>query len=230
MGADVGGQHRTGHRRSDPSVRPARAAAHPGPRSRSQRGRPHRGDGFASLWGTLFVHDATALDRRLDALATTTCDADPRTRDQRRADALGALACGADRLACQCGSEHCPAASAPVPSGVVVHVVAHSDAVAGPGAGSAAAAQHAGLDGKPRKTRWSLGQLTLVDASRDGDPNERAVTRPGATMGGAFLPGPLTRRAALNATVKAIVHPGDSPPELRTSHPRRCPTSFGAVI
>ncbi|MET4427102.1 DUF222 domain-containing protein [Mycolicibacterium sp. 624] len=73
------------------------------------------GDGLASLWGTLFAHDATALDRRLDALAGTTCAADPRTRDQRRADALGALANGADRLACLCGSPDCEAAEAPSP-------------------------------------------------------------------------------------------------------------------
>jgi hypothetical protein len=173
------------------------------------------GDGFASLWGTLFVHDATALDRRLDALAATTCGADPRTRDQRRADALGALANGADRLTCQCGLSDCPAASGPpVPSAVVVHVVAHADAIPGPG--SVAAAQHAALDGRqPRQFTKPLRQLTLAEALRDDDPGQRAATRPGVMMGGAFLPGPITRRVALNAAVKTVMHPGDSPPEPR---------------
>lgn len=154
------------------------------------------GDGLASLWGTLFVHDATALDRRLDALAATTCDADPRTRDQRRADALGTLASGADRLSCRCGLSDCPAAGPPVPGSVVVHVVAHGDAVtdaiadAPAGPGSDAAAQHSALDGKePRRFSRPLRQLTLAEALRDDDPGQRAVTRPEVTMGGAFLPG-----------------------------------------
>jgi uncharacterized protein DUF222 len=46
--------------------------------------------GMAELQGRLFGTGATALDKRLDALATV-CATDPRTHDQRRADALGAL-------------------------------------------------------------------------------------------------------------------------------------------
>jgi hypothetical protein len=34
-------------------------------------------------------------------------------------------------------------------------------------------------------------------------------------MGGQFLPGPVARRAALNATLTAIIHPGLAPPEPR---------------
>jgi hypothetical protein len=98
---------------------------------------------------------------------------------------------------------------------VVVHVVAHSDAVADPSRD--AAAQHAALDGRPPRRRLTkpLVQLTLAEALRDDDPRERAAARPGAMMGGALLPGPITRRAALAATVKTVVHPGASPPEPR---------------
>ncbi|EUA05873.1 hypothetical protein I546_5966 [Mycobacterium kansasii 732] len=42
----------------------------------------------------MLTPDAQVLDRRLSALAATVCAHDPRTRDQRRADALGALAAG----------------------------------------------------------------------------------------------------------------------------------------
>jgi hypothetical protein len=52
------------------------------------------------LWGRLYAHHAHALDRRLLAMAHSVCDDDPRTIAQRRADALGALAAGADTLAC----------------------------------------------------------------------------------------------------------------------------------
>ena len=57
------------------------------------------------------------------AMARAVCDGDPRTLDQRRADALGALAAGADRLACACGHDDCPAAGTPA-SAVVINVIA----------------------------------------------------------------------------------------------------------
>ena len=60
--------------------------------------------------GKLFGPDAEALDQRLDAMARAVCDADPRTLEQRRADALGALGHGGDRLACACGDPECEAA------------------------------------------------------------------------------------------------------------------------
>jgi hypothetical protein len=66
-------------------------------------------DGISEVYDTLFSTDAKVLDERLDALVATVCDADPRTRDQRRADALGALAAGAERLRCACGSPDCDA-------------------------------------------------------------------------------------------------------------------------
>ena len=71
------------------------------------------GNGLTEVFGRLLALDAHALDARLDALARTVCDADPRTRNQRRADAMAALAVGADRLACSCGQPDCPAVSRP---------------------------------------------------------------------------------------------------------------------
>ncbi|GLP77905.1 hypothetical protein TUM20983_50150 [Mycobacterium antarcticum] len=87
------------------------------------------GSGMAQLFATLFTPDAEAFDARLDALADTVCEADPRTKDQRRADAIGALGRGADRLACLCGREDCTAASNPPAAGVVVYVIAHQDSL-----------------------------------------------------------------------------------------------------
>ena len=59
--------------------------------------------GLSEIHGSLLSPDAHALDKRLTALAATVCEHDPRTREQRRADALAALAAGADRLGCRCG-------------------------------------------------------------------------------------------------------------------------------
>ena len=82
-------------------------------------------DGVAEIWGRLHLTDAAVLDRQLTAMAHGVCEDDPRTISQRRADAMGALAAGSNRLACTCGAPDCAAAA---PDGraasVVVHVVA----------------------------------------------------------------------------------------------------------
>lgn len=91
------------------------------------------GDGLAEFQGCLFSLDAHALDRRLDALAATVCAHDPRSREQRRADALGALAAGADRLACRCERPDCAAGTRPAAGPVVIHVVAEQATLDGTG-------------------------------------------------------------------------------------------------
>src|SRR4051812_2742696 len=90
------------------------------------------GSGMTTVFATLFTHDAKAVDTRVDALARTVCPADPRTKDQRRADAIGALAHGNDRLACLCETDDCPAAQIPPSTGVVVYVIASADPIATP--------------------------------------------------------------------------------------------------
>ncbi|OBH52419.1 HNH endonuclease signature motif containing protein [Mycobacterium sp. E2479] len=87
--------------------------------------------GLAHLEGSLLSPDAHALDQRLDALAATVCDKDPRSRDQRRADALGALAGGADRLGCRCGSSNCTAGKRRAAGPVVIHVIAEDSTLGG---------------------------------------------------------------------------------------------------
>lgn len=66
------------------------------------------GSGLSYIEGTLYAHDAAALSQRVTPLARGVCQDDPRTIDHRRADAMGALAAGADRLACACGDSQCP--------------------------------------------------------------------------------------------------------------------------
>jgi hypothetical protein len=50
---------------------------------------------------------------------------------------------------------------------------------------------------------------------------ESPATRPGAIIGGPFLPGSLARRFALTAKVRKVYHPGDAPPEPRYTPSRR---------
>lgn len=87
--------------------------------------------GISEIHGSLFTTDAHALDKRLDALAATVCAHDPRTRAQRRADALGALAVGADRLGCRCRRPDCAADAGQAGPSVVVHVIAEQATIDG---------------------------------------------------------------------------------------------------
>ncbi|OCB40382.1 hypothetical protein A5676_11590 [Mycobacterium malmoense] len=102
------------------------------------------GDGLARIEGVLVSPDAHALDNRLNALAATVCAHDPRTREQRRADALGALAAGAERLGCRCGRTDCAAGKRPAAGPVVIHVIAEQ-ATLDTGAGTAGELRADGL-------------------------------------------------------------------------------------
>lgn len=94
--------------------------------------------------------DGAALNQRLDQVAAAVCKDDPRTKRQRRADAVGALAAGQTVLECRCGSPDCPAAaSAPAATQVVIEVIAEAATLQGtsdtpgllPGYGALPAAQ-----------------------------------------------------------------------------------------
>ncbi len=119
-------------------------------------------DGLTEIFGRLLTTDAHAVDARLDALAATVCADDPRTRNQRRADAMGALAMGADRLSCRCGQTQCPAATSPVPSPVVIHVIA----------------DEATLDGSASTPGSMIGSDALLPAELIADLAKSAKLRP----------------------------------------------------
>jgi len=121
----------------------------------------HEGGDTADVSGRLLAADAAALDRRLDAVAATACEQDPRSAGQRRADALGALAAGADRLMCRCGSAQCPAAAA-TPSPIVIHVVAEQSTLAG----------------RNDRPALLLGTGTLITAEQVRDLAAQARVRP----------------------------------------------------
>jgi Domain of unknown function (DUF222) len=88
--------------------------------------------GMAEIWGDVRAPDALAFDRSLDELAATVCPADPRTKAQRRADALSALAARGTAMACACGLPDCPAANQEATRGdVVIHVLAEAATVSG---------------------------------------------------------------------------------------------------
>jgi hypothetical protein len=115
--------------RVDPS---GRRVANVGPQDRYVEIWPTEA-GLADVEARLRAIDATALKERLDGLADSVCANDGRTREQRRADALGALAAGLSALACACGSPDCAGAQRPTGAPVVIHVLAEQSTVEGAG-------------------------------------------------------------------------------------------------
>jgi hypothetical protein len=166
--------------------------------------------GTANLWGSLFAHDAAVLERRLSQMAHQVCPADPRTVAQRRADALGTLAAGADRLACGCASTDCPTSGDPDPraTAVVIHVVAE--------AATLDAAPDPHTSGAP-PSRPITPEMTLAEAlAPDPEPDIPPAPRPPAAYlsAGWTLPAPMVAELIRNgAKVRKVRHPGDGPPE-----------------
>ncbi|WP_218014633.1 HNH endonuclease signature motif containing protein, partial [Mycobacterium neglectum] len=90
------------------------------------------GPGMAFASGHVRATDGAALDARLDALAATVCEHDPRSHTQRRADAVGALGRGEATLACRCEREDCAAAAGQVSvTTAVIHVLAEQATIDG---------------------------------------------------------------------------------------------------
>jgi hypothetical protein len=191
---------------------------------------------MAQLFATLFVPDAEAFDGRLEAMADTVCEGDPRTRDQRRSDAIGALGRDEDRLRCLCGREDCTAAQNPPAAGVVVYVIAHQDSVGEPAQDPPPSPDVSGPDGDsaPAETPDPVAEQCssldgvvpavfvrppegrpLTDGLAPRTPADLSRIRPAITTRGRFLPGPVFQRVLLNAAVAQIVHPGQAPPEPR---------------
>ncbi|MCP9272428.1 HNH endonuclease signature motif containing protein [Mycolicibacterium arenosum] len=87
--------------------------------------------GVSRIEATVEATDGAAFQRRVELLARTVCDRDPRTADQRRAAAVGAMGFGWDRLPCMCETDGCAAASRPAVGGVVIHVITRRDTLHG---------------------------------------------------------------------------------------------------
>jgi hypothetical protein len=157
--------------------------------------------GTAALWGRLYATDAAALDRRLRHMAHDVCEDDPRTVAQRRADALGTLAAGGQRLACGCDNIECPARAErdERATGVVVHVVAESSA----------------LEREPES-----------DAS--GETRSRPTNPPSALItAGGTVPAPLLAELIRGgAQLRPVHYPGNDVPAERGYRPSAALDAF----
>jgi hypothetical protein len=154
--------------------------------------------GTAAVFGRLFSTDAALLKQRLEVMARSVCEDDPRTFAQRRADALGALAAGSQHLSCTCDNPDCPAA---VDDGraskVVVHVVT----------------EQATTEAEPDPQLNGDG-LTPPEAPEPAPRRKAALI-----VGAGPVPAPLLAELiARGAKVKLVGDPGQEPePQYRPS-------------
>ena len=65
-------------------------------------------DGMAAAYALLTAHEGLELGVRVDEIAGTVCESDPRTVPQRRADGLMMLVRGFSTLGCWCAVPGCP--------------------------------------------------------------------------------------------------------------------------
>ncbi|MCB0923363.1 MAG: DUF222 domain-containing protein [Mycobacterium sp.] len=126
-----------------------------------QFGKPDDDRGTRSVWGRLLSTHAELIEQRLTAIARGVCAGDPRTVGQRRAEAMGAVFAGADRIPCRCGLPECPSPSGSAPKEpVVIHIVADKYAVeaarAGVGEDSEQAPSAEGSTAKSSRPRRAM--------------------------------------------------------------------------
>jgi hypothetical protein len=137
--------------------------------------------GMAEIWGDVRAPDALAFDRCLDELADTVCPADPRTKAQRRADALSALAARATAMSCACGSPDCPAASGDATVGdVVIHVLADAATINGDSSKPGYVPGFGGLSGEAVRQLATSAKLRPVVHPKDCPPEPQY--RPSAAL------------------------------------------------
>jgi len=190
-----------------------------------QFGSPSDEAGFTSMWARLYAPDAVVLEQRVEQMARSVCEDDPRRLGERRSEALAAIAAGIAELACECGSSECAAArddTAP-PATAVIHVVAHAGTV------EAAHAEAAGDVSPPVPApvepdvdaTSTVKQGQVPPAYCPAPAAESAPTSPAScpappafVIGAGVMPAPLLAASLQRATVREICHPGDAPPEV----------------
>ncbi len=191
-----------------------------------QFGSPSDEAGFISMWARMYAPDAVVLKARVEEMARSVCEDDPRTVGERRSDALTAVAAGITELACDCGNTDCPAAArdARPPATAVIHVVAHTDTV------EAARTENTSTtpvpDPTPAPVEPDVDATSTVNRGRVApafcpapaaeSPQARPAfcsAPPAFVIGAGVMPAPLLAATLARATVREIRHPGDGPPE-----------------
>ena len=197
-------------------------------------------DGIVSFWGRMRATDAAISDTRLNQLAHSVCDGDPRTVAQRRADALAAVLAGADRLTCLCGNPDCTGSGKdPRAGAVTIYVLTGQEPDSGHGAKPDTGPTPDGSGRQDPRTGPAVPEEPAATPSEvESQPSVPAAptapaasTRPslgaGITLDGAIIPAHLL--AELIAT-GAKVRPLSSATGLGSEPRYRPSTALAAFV
>jgi Domain of unknown function (DUF222) len=80
------------------------------------------------------------------------------------------------------------------------------------------AAQRRALNGEPPPLLpkpWQSYSWSGLTAALSADPGQHCPAAPAVLLGGPVLPAPIAAQAAMHATLTALIHPGQAPPEPR---------------
>ena len=163
-------------------------------------GSPSDVAGTTSMWARLYAADAALIEQRVEEMARSVCDNDPRTLAERRADALTALGARTE-LICACGEADCgigDSATKPAKN-AVVYVVADEKSV-----------DAATTEAAPSEPASSAPQCQAP---------------PAYVFGGGVLPTALLAATLERATIREVRHPGDTLPDPRYT-PTRATAEF----
>jgi hypothetical protein len=180
-----------------------------GSRRDVQFGSPGDEPGFMTMWARVYATDGVVIEQRVEEMARSVCEADPRSADERRADALAPATTNTD-FACQCGQPHCAAATSDRPAkNAVVYVVADESSV------DAASTPPAAPASTPAESAF------VESAPGEPVPGEPAPppARPAFVLGAGVLPNALLGGILERATIREVRHPGVSPPAPRYAPP-----------
>jgi hypothetical protein len=188
--------------------------------------------GTTSMYARLNAPDAALIEQRLEELAHTICDGDPRRMDERRASALAAAVL-ATPLGCGCGDSDCPAAGHHTPTkNAVVYVVADQTSV--PAATDPA--EPMDPDAAPMDPHAEPAEDDAAPSppEDDAEPAEddaasspaavapqRCTAPPAFVFGAGILPTALLGAILERASIREVRHPGEGPPEPRYTPSRR---------
>ena len=166
-----------------------------------QFGSPTDVAGTTSMWARLYAPDAALIEARVEQMARSVCEQDPRPLAERHAAALKALAAGTE-LACACGQSDCGARQRDdVPAkNAVVYVIAEQESV------QAATAE---------------SEATAAAARADNAAIAGCSAPPAFVFGGGVLPTPLLGAILDRATQREVGHPGQTAPEPRYAPSRQ---------
>ena len=183
-------------------------------------GGPKDVPGITSLYARMNAADAAAMRARVEDLAHSVCEADPRSLDERRNDAFAALGLEMDSLPCQCGTEGCEAAGRRPARDTTIYVIAERAAIAEAADAFDLDAAHRLDDAQRDCEEVTRDRAAGPDVAGSAEPDVTGAAEckapkapPAFIFGAGVTPNWLLAQVMDGARFREVFHPGITDPE-----------------